>query len=453
MTNPILNTDSYKTSHWKQYPPGTQHVSSYIEARTDRPTVFFGLQAFLVEYLSQPITFADTAEAAGICEAHGVPFNHEGWIRLLVKHKGALPLSIQAVPEGTVVDGRNVLVQVVNTDPEFYWLTSYIETALLRAVWYPSTVATNSREIKAVIKKYLEETADNTLGLPFKLHDFGARGVSSYESASLGGLAHLVNFKGTDTMVALVAAGKYYGEIMPGFSIPAAEHSTITSWGKASEEKAYSNMVTQFGGPGKLVPVVSDSYDIFKAIDKWTEGGLLKQVQDSGSCVVIRPDSGDPVWTIRNVFQQFKNKGMFTTNGKGFKMLPSYFRVIQGDGVNKRSIEGILGTMKTNGWSSDNIAFGMGGALLQDLTRDTDGYAMKCSAININGHWQDVFKEAPGKESKKGRLALMETMGGFKTLRQEECSVDKNELKEVWRDGKLLKFQTFEEVRKRADIN
>lgn len=449
--NPILNTDSYKTSHWKQYPPGTQHVSSYIEARTDRKTVFFGLQAFLLEYLSEPIYFRNIQKAAKTMAAHGVPFNMEGWMGILNKHKGILPVSIQAVPEGTVIDGRNVLLQIVNTDEEFPWITSYLETALLRAIWYPSTVATNSREIKKIIKGYLEETADDLSGLPFKLHDFGARGVSSEESAALGGMAHLVNFKGTDTLSALVGASRYYGERMAGFSIPAAEHSTITSWGKPNEEKAYANMVEQFGGKGKLLAVVSDSYNIYDAVRKWLLNPLLKQVKDSGSCVVIRPDSGNPLEVVLKILDIFTNSGEFTINSKGYKVMSPCFRLIQGDGVNKESIEGILTLMKLGGWSADNIAFGMGGALLQDLTRDTDGYAMKCSAIDINGHWQDVFKEAPGKESKKGRLALSNP-GPYVTLRQEECPVEKNLLKEVWRDGKLLKFQTFEEIRKRAEV-
>ena len=452
MTNPILNVDSYKTSHWKQYPQGTQHVSSYIEARTDRKTVFFGLQAFLIEYLSKPITFGDIAEAAGTCKDHGVPFNYEGWIKLLTKHNGFFPVSIQAVPEGTVIDGRNVLLQIVNTDAEFPWVTSYLETAILRAIWYPSTVATNSREIKSIIKKYLEDTGEPS-GLPFKLHDFGARGVSSNESAALGGLAHLVNFKGTDTMSALVAAKKYYGENMAGFSIPAAEHSTVTSWGKINEGKAYANMVDQFGKPGGLVAVVSDSYDIHKAVDKWTDGALLKQVQESGATVVIRPDSGDPVDTLMDILRAFDKKGFLVENSKEYLMLPPYFRLIQGDGVNKDSIKEILEEMKYDRYSADNIAFGMGGALLQDLTRDTDGYAMKCSAIDVNGHWQDVFKEAPGKASKKGRLALTHDIDhGFKTVRQDECQVGSNNLVEVWRNGKLLKFQTFDEVREKADV-
>jgi nicotinamide phosphoribosyltransferase len=229
--NPILNVDSYKTSHFKQYPPGTTHVSSYIEARGGdySTSLFFGLQMFLKEYLTKPITAADIDEAEEVLSAHGMPFNRSGWEHILNQHGGYLPIAIDAVPEGSRVPLRNVLLQVANTDPECAWITSYVETALLRAVWYPTTVATLSAHCRHTIQRYLELTADNTEGLPFKLHDFGARGASSEETAAIGGAAHLVSFQGTDTVSALVAVRRYYNEPMPAFSIPAAEHSTITA--------------------------------------------------------------------------------------------------------------------------------------------------------------------------------------------------------------------------------
>ena len=179
-------------------------------------------------------------------------------------HGGRLPVRIRAVPEGTLVPVHHVLATIENTDPACAWLTSFLETALLR-VWYPTTVATNSWATKQLIARYLDQTGDPA-GLPFKLHDFGARGVSSLESAMLGGLSHLVNFMGTDTMSALLGARVYYGEPMAGFSIPAAEHSTITAWGRDGEAAAYRNMLRQFAKPGSIVAVVSDSYDLDHAV-------------------------------------------------------------------------------------------------------------------------------------------------------------------------------------------
>jgi nicotinamide phosphoribosyltransferase len=413
--NLILNTDSYKVSMFKQYPVGTTGVYSYIESRGGRydRTVMFGLQAFIKEYLLEPITQTDIDVAAEIITAHGEPFNREGWEYILRTHKGFLPVVIRAVPEGTVVPVKNVLATIENTDPECFWLTTWLETALLRAIWYPTTVATQSWKIKQVLKEYLEKTGDPTI-IDFKLHDFGARGVSSLESASIGGAAHLVNFMGTDTISGILYAREFYNAGIAGFSIPAAEHSTITSWGRDNEVKAYENMVRQFGKPGAILAVVSDSYDVFNAASKLWGEDLRQLVIDSGATVVIRPDSGDPVEINRRLVEILGEKFGYTTNAKGFKVLNNV-RLIQGDGVNELTIRSILGAFMAMGWSADNIAFGMGGALLQQVDRDTQKFAMKCSSVEINGEWIDVQKDPitdSGKKSKAGRVTLWTNSGG-----------------------------------------
>lgn len=415
--NPIFNADSYKASHFKQYPPGTEYVYAYCESRGgefDR-SLFFGLQMFIKQYLTVPITKEDIDEAEEMIVAHGLPFNREGWEYILYNHRGFMPVEIKAVPEGHVIKGHNVLVTIVNTDPKCFWLVSYMETALLRAIWYPTTVATISWNCKKIIKKYLEQTADNSDGLMFKLHDFGARGVSSYESACIGGTAHLVNFMGTDTMSALKYAKEFYFEPMAGFSIPASEHSTMTSWGAASEEDAYKNMLVQFGGEGKLLAVVSDSYNIWNAVDNIWGGSLKQDVLDMKGTLVVRPDSGDPEKVPVSIVEHLGAKFGYTTNSKGFKMLPSSVRVIQGDGINVKTLPGILDSFVKAGWSTDNIAFGMGSGLLQQCNRDTLKFAMKTSAVMINGNWQGVKKDPiddPSKASKSGRFKLKKVEGG-----------------------------------------
>ena len=453
--NLLLNTDSYKASHYLQYPAGATAVSSYIESRGGRfdRTVFFGLQAFIKQYLLKPFTQADIDEAAEILTVHGLPFNREGWEYILRAHNGFLPLEIEAVPEGVVLPTRNVMVQVRNTDPACAWLTSYIETALLRAVWYPTTVATLSRACKQVIARYLAETADSLEGLPFKLHDFGARGASSEETAALGGMAHLVNFQGSDTLSAVMAARRYYREPMAAFSIPAAEHSTITSWGRDGEGDAYANMLSRFAGPGKLVAVVSDSYDLWNAIDNLWGGELKAAVIASGGTLVIRPDSGDPVQVVSTALEKLMAKFGFTVNGKGYKVLPACVRVIQGDGVSLTSIEAILAEMQRRGLSAENIAFGMGGELLQKLDRDTQQFAMKASAIQIDGQWRDVWKDPvtdSGKRSKRGRLALVKEDGAYLTVREDALDGRDNLLRPVYRNGRLLADDSLAVIRARA---
>lgn len=429
-TNPILNlilnTDSYKLSHFKQYPPGTSNQFSYVEARgmnkeitalyetylpEDVPKViYFGEQAFIKEYLTDPVTHADIDEAKPFAEAHGFEFNEDGWRYIVNAYDGMLPLRIKSVREGTAVPLSNIMASVEVTDPRCFWLTSYIETAFLRAIWYPSTIASNGMIAKKVLKKYMDETADYEFPeLAFKLHDFGARGVSSLESAAIGGMAHLVNFMGTDTISGALAAMRYYDEKeMPGFSIPASEHSTMTSWGKEHEVDAFANMLTQFGGEGKIVACVSDSYDIYKAAGEYWGHDLKEQVENSGGTLVVRPDSGDPLVVPIEVIEILMDKFGYTTNSKGFKVLPDYVRVIQGDGITVSSMAQILENMKAKGLSASNIAFGMGAGTLQKVDRDTYKFAMKCSAVEINGTWQDVWKEAPGKASKRGRLTLVQ---------------------------------------------
>ena len=456
--NPILNVDSYKTSHYLQYPEGTQYVSSYIESRGGqfKEGVFFGLQAFIKQYLTKPITAADIEEAEELCTVHGVPFNREGWEYILREHNGYLPIEIQAVPEGTVVPVQNVLAQVINTDPVCFWLTSYVETALLRAVWYPTTVATQSREAKKIIQRYLEETADDLSGLPFKLHDFGARGTSSQETAALGGLAHLVNFQGTDTIAALIAGRRYYSAPMAGFSIPAAEHSTMTSWGREYEADAYANMLTQFAGEGRLVAVVSDSYDLWSAIENIWGGELKEQVENNGGTLVIRPDSGDPVDVVTQTIERLMRIFGARINDKGYRILPDFIRVIQGDGVSLHTIEGILAAMKARKQSADNVAFGMGAELLQKVNRDTMKFAMKASAVRVNGLWRDVYKDPItdiGKRSKKGRLALVRRADGkYLTVREHDLGDRENLLKTVFLNGELLYEQNLATIRQMAAV-
>lgn len=406
----IIDTDSYKVSMWKQYPPGTTHVYSYIESRGGMypSTVLLGVQAFVIDRLLTPITREEIEFGAEFWEAHGEPFNKEGWEYILEKHNGYLPLRIKSLDEGGVYPVGTPLVSVVNTDPKCHWLPTWVETPLLRAVWYPTTVATQSYSIKQVIKGYLEKSGD-VGGLAFKLHDFGSRGVSSLESAILGGMAHLTQFSGTDTAISLLGANRFYDADMKatGFSIPASEHSTITSWGRDNEALAYENMIRQFSKEGSIYAVVSDSYNIYHAVDVLWGQQLAEAVRASKGTLVIRPDSGDPVEVLPRLVASLNKNFGSTRNDKGYRVLNNV-RLIWGDGINEQSIRSILRVIvDVMGYSADNIAFGMGGALLQMVNRDTQKFAMKCSAAQVNGEWVDVFKEPvtdPGKSSKKGIL-------------------------------------------------
>lgn len=465
--NLLLLTDSYKITHWKQYPPKTQKVYSYFESRGGEfpKTMFFGLQYYLKEYLEGAVfDLSNIQEIDLFVEKHlgdSKLFNHDGWMALYKKYKGKLPISIRAIPEGTLVPNHNVLMTIENTDPEFHWLTNYLETMLVQ-VWYPSTVATQSYYMKQSLLKSLDDTGDPSL-VDFKLHDFGFRGVSSIESAGLGGAAHLVNFKGTDNIAGIQMAKEYYGEDMAGFSIPAAEHSTITAWGKDNEVKAFENMITQF--PKGLVACVSDSYNIFDACNYLWGDKLKYKVLARDGTLVIRPDSGDPVKVVLRVLDILGDRFGFTKNDKGYFVLNPKVRIIQGDGIDFRTMKKILTAIQTFNWSADNIAFGSGGALLQMLNRDTQKFAFKCSNVTIDGKDIAVYKQpitSKMKESKAGKLKLIIYNGRYITVPTDlrlitlhkipkDQTTSEDQLVEVFRDGKILKEYKFSEIRDRAN--
>jgi nicotinamide phosphoribosyltransferase len=450
MENLLLMTDSYKASHYLQYPPKTQAMFSYLESRGGKfdKTVFFGLQYLLQRYLSKPITKADILEAKDFFKAHGTTFPEDGWNVILNRHGGYLPVKIRAVREGSVIPTHNLLLSVRSTDPDCFWVVTWIESLLMR-LWYPITVATQSWHIKNDLLYYFHKTSDgDDAEVDFKLHDFGARGVSSSESAGIGGAAHLVNFKGSDTLEGVYFANKYYKSAMAAFSIPASEHSTITAWGKDHEHDAFDNMLKQFAGPGKLVACVSDSFNIYEAVDYWASRS--EDIKATGATLVIRPDSGDPYTVVLDILHQLKAKGLMTVNSKGYNVLPSHLRIIQGDGVNANSIHEILEGMESNRYATTNIAFGMGGALLQKLNRDTQKMAYKCSAVQVAGTWNDVYKEPitdPGKKSKKGILDLIRN-NGYETVVNERWD---SVLQTVYFEGDIRHQTTLEEVRATAD--
>ena len=453
--NLILNTDSYKLSHYLQYPPRTTRVSSYIESRGGvlREALLFGLQAFLKDYLARPLTRADIDEAEAVAMAHVGVFHRAGWEHIVRQHGGLLPLEIQALAEGTVVPCHVPVLQVVNTDPQCWWLPSYLETALLRALWYPSTVASLSFACRKALRLYLEQTADSLEGLEFQLHDFGARGATTLEAAGLGGAAHLLNFRGTDTLEALVLTRRCYGEAMAGFSIPASEHSTMTAWGRERERDACANMIERFAGPGKALAFVIDSYDTWNALDHIVGEDLRAQVMANGGRVVVRPDSGDPVAVVPRVIEHLMRHFGFSQNSKGYRVLPPYVRMIQGDGVDLASLPRILEALKIRAISTENVAFGMGGGLLQKLDRDTMKWAMKASWAEIDGAGRDIYKDPvtdPGKRSKGGRHAVVLEDGVYSGVREDTLAGRANLLRPLWRDGELLVEESFATVRERA---
>jgi nicotinamide phosphoribosyltransferase len=467
-SNLLLLADAYKYSHYKLYVPGTTKIYSYLESRGGmfNETVFYGLQYFLKEYL-QGIAFtkADVDEAEQLLnEVFGRTgvFKRENFDYILNQYGGKLPVRIKAVPEGSVVPVKNILLSIENTDPKCFWLTNFLETLLMQ-VWYPATVATLSREIKKTVTHYFELTSDEESfgAIDFVLNDFGFRGVSSVESAGLGGSAHLLNFMGSDTVYASAFARKYYNAQQTyGMSVPATEHSIMTLLGAEGERNVFEHVLDAY--PQGILSCVSDSYNIFHAVENLWGVELKEKVLQRNGTLVIRPDSGDPVKTLLKVFEILFDKFGFTVNRKGYKVLPPQVRVIQGDGIDYESIGKIYEQLTAHGIAAQNLVLGMGGALLQKVNRDTQKFALKCAYAEVNGSGVNVKKypvemneageiTTSFKTSKSGRMKLVESENGLQTVAESEAGKDL--LQTVFENGTITREYTFEEIRERAAIH
>jgi nicotinamide phosphoribosyltransferase len=307
--------------------------------------------------------------------------------------------------------------------------------------------------VKQDIRAFLERTCDNPeQELLFRLHDFGARGASSLETAARGGLAHLINFNGSDTLPALMMARRYYDEPLAAYNIPAMEHSTVCAWGRDGEERAYANAIDKFlTGPGTMLSIPPDAYDLHNAIDVIIGKNLKDKIIKSGGRLVVRPDSGDPVSEVMFALRSLAKNFGYTTNSKGFMVLHPAVRIIQGDGVNEQSIHAIMTAMEINGFSIENVAFGMGGGLLQSVNRDTLGFAQKANAVS-NGQyaWTGISK-APAtalqKTSKKGVQMVVREEGRIVTVPEGTYPAERNLLQPVWQDGQLLRKQSLQSLR------
>ena len=458
--NICLLTDSYKVTHHYFYPNGTEKIYSYLESRVGaefNKTIFYGLQYIIKKYLEgQVVTQEKIDEADKLISAHiGEDiFNRQGWQYILDNHEGRLPIEIRAVAEGTPVSVSNVLMTVENTDKKSYWLPNYLESLLLQ-VWYPSTVATLSAEVRKLCNFYLEVTGSCADNLDFMLHDFGYRGATSTESAMLSGSAHLLSFSGTDTIPALTIPENYYNDSdLYGFSVQATEHSVMTSLGCEGEIEQILNVIDN--AKGGILSMVIDSYNYRNFLTEAGRSGsvlndaIMNFLENESNKVVFRPDSGEPVSTTLDCLNLLSEGFGSHINDKGYKLFDLNIGLLWGDGLNYHKIRDILFAMKSNGWAAENIIFGMGGGLHTAVNRDTQRNAFKCSAQLRDGEWHDIFKNPldSSKKSKTGRFKLIHDNNSFKTVPIDNEGEDL--LQTVFRNGELLIDDKFADIKKKA---
>lgn len=454
--NIIFFADLYKDTHWLQLPEGAHSIAAYIESRgSEYPEIgytrVFGIQGFLLDYFEgSVVTQADIEEAAEVIgEAFNTHkyFNRKGWETIVNKYGGKLPIKIFAVKEGSKVPHKNVVVYVEGSDdPDVAWLAPWVETCLLRATWYGTAVCTISSYVNDIQMKWAKICGAEYN--PFFLNDFGARGVSSHESAEIGGSAHLVNFFGTDTKEAIRWAKSRYGDAT-GYSVFASEHGSTTIYGRANEVDAYKKFLTNCD-PNLPCSIVPDSYSYENAVRNLLGVQCKDLILARNAPTVFRPDSGDPKTIVLNTLTWLEECFGSTENEAGFKVLNPKVRIIYGDGINLYTIDAICEQMVNNGWSIENICFGMGGKLLQGVTRDTFKDACKTCFAIVNGEEVEIYKDPDTdrvKASKRGRLKLIKLDGQYLTCKQDEYPDIPNELELVFDNGVITRKQLMSEIR------
>lgn len=477
--NFILNADSYKNTHQKMLKPGIISFESNIVPR--KPSKYathitvVGMQYYLKKYLDIKITMEDIDEAELEIKAMGMTFDRERWEYIVKKYDGRIPLQIRAVPEGTVVPVGCPVARVISTDPKVLFLVSYIETQLQRAIWFPSTVASNARSIKKVLQDTMMRHAGHK-NVSYHLHNFGDRGASSNESAIIAGMAHAVYFDGSDCMQANRNI-KYWYNTKNNYvsSVDATEHS-VTCSNSIADERDDFNMAVKVvrlweqkvlsDEAVKVLSVVIDTYDAYRFTRDYIGTRLKSAIQEIGSKggrLVLRPDSGNPVTMPIEIIEILMEKFGYSTNEFGYRVLPSYIGVIQGDGINEDSIRDIIQLLDERKISLENIVFGMGGKLVHPPKgRDTYSFAMKgTSQTTSDNVEEDLFKDPitdVGKQSLKGKVTTFKCKQSGKIFHDRITLSDVNPFIEdmmvdVYYNGKLDNESTFDEIRERANIN
>ncbi len=483
----MLLCDFYKISHRAMYPEGTEVVYSTWTPRASRMkdvnhVVSVGQQVFIKDYLIDFFNenFFKRKKEDVVAEYARIIKFTLGEQKPETKHiedlhdLGFLPLSIKALPEGTVTPLRVPVMTIQNTDNRFFWLTNFIESLASCELWQISTSATIAREYRKLLDKYAMKTVGNTDFVMFQGHDFSMRGMSSLRSAVLSGMGHLLGgFAGTDTIPSIQGAEYYYGanveKELVGTSVPATEHSIQCAYG---DDMVYLRRMLSEVHPSGIVSIVSDGYDFWDVIGRvipaLKQEILARKGGPVGDKVVIRPDSGDPVLIVCGdpdaPAGSLARKGAIealweifggTTTEKGYKLLDSHIGLIYGDAITLRRAEEICERLEAKGFASINVVFGIGSYTYQYNTRDTFGYALKSTLCVINGDEKQIFKDPKTdngiKKSQKGRVVVLKDGNSYKFL--DGFSLNDNvkgdQLIEIFRDGKLLVEQTFSEIRTR----
>lgn len=481
---PMYHTDFYKVGHVHQYPENTTRIFSNFTPRSSRieginEVVFFGLQYYVKEYLQRQWDELFFSNDLRIIKSDYKSFMEETIGLINVDHieklwsLGYLPIRIMAVPEGTIVPIGVPLLTIENTHPEFYWLTNYLETSISNVLWKPITNATIALQYRKVFEEFAEKTGATKDFIDFQGHDFSYRGMSSFEDACLSGAAHLLSFKGTDTIPAIKFARRYYGASgLIGFSVPASEHSIqcVHALRGSEPDDAYyiSEMLRKY--PTGIVFIVCDGFDYWHLLCDILPK-FKDQILNRDGKVVIRPDSGDPLSIIcgdpyaedwreqQGSIKILENIFGSSHNSKCYKTLNPKIGLIYGDSITLSLQKDILTRLEQDGFASDNVVLGIGSYTYQYSTRDTFGMAMKATYSELrdeNGGivQRSIYKDpkTSGTHTKKSARGLL-FVDKDKKLHQQ-LSRDQYEnlmysglMTKVFEDGQIYRIENFNFMR------
>lgn len=480
--NPLLYTDGYKVDHRRQYPNQTTLVYSNWTPRKSRiegieEVVFFGLQYFIKRYILEDFTnnfFNQPKETVVKRYARRINNylgpNAVGTDHIAALHDlGYIPMVFKALPEGVTVPIRVPMFTMYNTTPEFFWLTNYFETLVSTTVWMPCNSATIARQYRKILDHYAAETSSMPEFVDWQGHDFSMRGMAGLEAALMSASGHLLSFTGSDTIPAIDFLEQYYNadsdNELVGGSVAATEHSVMSMGTNEAEQDTFKRLITEIY-PGGIVSVVSDTWDLWKVLTEYLPN-LKEEVLARDGKLVIRPDSGDPVKIIcgnNEGTSEAERKGVVellwdifggTTNAKGYKELDSHIGAIYGDSITIDRATQICQNLMNKGFASTNVVLGVGSFTYQYNTRDTFGFAMKATYGEVDGEGRNIYKDPitddGTKKSAKGLIKITKADGQYRLHDQVSWDEERGgELREVFRDGKLLIDERLSAIRERV---
>ncbi len=500
--NPLLLTDGYKTGHHQQYPKGTTLVYSNFTPRSNKyapegcdEVVSFGQQmimkqihkAFENEFFSKPKEEVCGEMKRELSLYLGTDYDVSHFEAL--HDLGYLPINVKGIEEGTLVPMKVPVLTIYNTLPEFYWVTNYLETIISNLLWKPMTSATIAHTYRKVLTKWQEKTdAEKGWFIDWQGHDFSMRGMDSVEATIASGLGHLTSFSGTDSLPAIYGARKFYGEKeFVGGSVNATEHSVMCAGSKDDEIGTFRRLLETY--PKGILSVVSDTWDLWKVCTEHVVT-LKEEILARDGKLVIRPDSGDPVdilcgiddykqdedgtmYKVHLTSGMFKDRGrkistaeqkgviellwdVFggTINEQGYKVLDSHIGAIYGDSITIDRADEICERLEAKGFASTNVVLGIGSFTYQYNTRDTFGFAMKATYVEVNGEGREIFKDPITddgvKKSAKGLLRVFRTTLENEIVLHDQCNWTEEEggiLQTIYKDGKFYNETTLTEIK------